>query len=200
MSNALYKTPEGRTSFMKIFKPEMNFNETGKEYSLRLLIPKSENLSDLKDLWNGLAEEVFDRKDIKRLRPLFSSGDPFEDKGAIVDGDWKYENVDDDKKGTYEAYKGCWVLTAKCQDKFPPAIVDAHKQEIMSEADFASGDYAIIVIEISGYLNKKLKSPQMSVRLKAVQKTREGERFSGGSSSGAALDMFDDQDDMGGLL
>jgi len=203
MANARIVTPEGRTSFMKVFKAEPNMNNTANVFSTKLLIPKSTNMTWITQAWKKLCQEEFGSATPSGLRPLFSKGNPFDDKGAIMDGDWKYNNVAEDKKEIYETYQDNWVVGLNAPEIKPPAVVDENKQDIINQADFQSGDYARCVIELSAYTSRKFRTPQISIRLVVIQKTRTGERFSGGMSTDAGKDMLDPLgggNDVGGLL
>lgn len=192
MASTSLVTPEGRTSFMKVFTAEMGLNtQAGKEFSVRLIIPKMQNMAWIQEAWDKVVAEEFGTVPA-RLRPLFSAGDPFDDKGAILDGDWKYANVAADKQDMYEAYRGSWIIGFKAKEAYPPAVVDELKNEILNQAQFQSGDYARCVIELSSYMGKKPAVPQVSIKLVAIQKMRDGERFSGGISTDSALSMFGD--------
>jgi len=202
MANVRFVTPEGRTSFMKIYEPEPNMKgDLG--YGLKLLIPKSVNMNWITEKWKQACREEFNNPSPSGVRPLFSAGNPFDDKGAIMDGDWKYNNVDEDKQEMYEDYRDHWVMNFWCPANMKPKVVDENKNEILDQSDFQSGDYARVVGEISTYTHKKLRTKQVSVRFKVVQKTRDGERFGGGMSTDAALDMLpglDGDGDMDGLI
>ena len=199
MANVRFVTPEGRTSFMKVYAPEENL--AGKSvYSLKLLIPKSVNMNWIASKWKDACQEEFGTPSPPWLRPLFSAGNPFDDKGAIMDGDWKYENVDEDKKEMYEDYRGHWVMNFSSPADKKPKVVDADKNEILDQSEFQSGDYARVVGEISTYVSRKLKTKQASVNFKVVQKTRDGARFGGGMSTDAALDMLPGLDGMDDVI
>lgn len=192
MANVKLVTPEGRTSFMKIYKAEPNMNGTKNVFSTKLLFPKDMDMGWIKDAWTKACMEEFGTANPSGCRPLFSAGNPYDDKGAIMDGDWKYGAVPEDKKEMYESYRGMWVMGFTVDENQPPTVVDENKIEIINQADFQSGDYARIVCELSSYISKKFKTPQVSIRFNVVQKMRDGERFSGGMSTEASLDMLGD--------
>lgn len=190
MANTAIVTPVGKTSFLKVFKAEPNMNGTANLFSLKLLLPKETNMDWIKTKWEEVCMDEFKTKTPGGLRPLFSAGNPFDDKGAIMDGDWKYDNTPVEKKDTYESYRGCWVFGLNAPEAKPPMVVGADKVEIMNQGDLQSGDYVRCVIELSSYTSKKYRTPQVSITLKVVQKDRTGERFGGGMASSTALDML----------
>lgn len=195
MANKALVTPVGRTSFLKVFKAEPNMNNTANIFSLKLLIPKDADMNWITAPWTQVCLDEFGVASPANLRPLFSKGNPFDDKGAIMDGDWKYDNTPVDKKDAYEAYRGMWVIGLNAPENKPPAVVDENKVEIVNQADLQSGDYVRCVIELSSYTSKKFRTPQVSITLKAVQKDRAGERFGGGMSTDTAVDMLTGGDD-----
>ena len=206
MADKKLVTPTGRTSFMKVYEAETNMAGTAKVYSLKLLFPKEMDMSWIENAWKHVCREEFGSENPRGLRPLFSAGNPYDDKGAIMDGDWKYNNVDGDKKEMYEAYRGHWVMGFTVPESNPPAVVDENKNEILDQGSFQSGDYARVAIQLSSYMSKKFRNPQVSIRFGAVQKVRDGERFGGGISQDQAVNMFDEvptkdgDSGLGGLL
>ena len=197
MSNIRLVTPVGRLSFAKIYKAEPNMAGTANVFSLKLLFPKSMNMDWIKNAWEKAAMEEFGTTSPNGLRPLFSAGNPFDDKGAIMDGDWKYNSMSEDKKDTYESYRDHWVMGFTAEESQPPTIVDENKVEILDQSLLQSGDYARVVMEVSAYTSKKFRSPNISIRFNVIQKDRAGERFSGGMSKDTAMDMLGDAPDAG---
>lgn len=191
MANISLVSPVGRTSFMKIYQPDFTFDKKSKEFSVTMLFPKDMSMAWIQDAWDKVAIEEFGSAD-KVNRPLFSAGNPFDDKGAIVDGDWKYNNADEPKKPLYEAYRGHWAMRFKSAEGKPPVIIDENKIEIINPADFQAGDYARIAMDLSSYRSKVYRNNNISVNFLVIQKDRVGERFSGGMSKEAALSMFDE--------
>ena len=192
MANKKIVTPTGRTSFMKVYVAESNMAGTAKVFSTKLLFPKDMDMSWIQNAWNKVCQDEFGTTTPPGLRPLFSAGNPFDDKGAIMDGDWKYDNVDPDKQDMYEAYRGHWVMGFTAPETTPPAVVDENKAEILDQSTFQSGDYARIACELSSYVSKKFKTPQVSIKFAAIQKVRDGERYAGGMGKEQAVQMFDD--------
>lgn len=188
--NKAIVTPVGRTSFLKVFKAEPNMNGTANVFSMKLLIPKDASMDWIQNVWDEVCLGEFDRKSPSGLRPLYAKGNPYDDKGAIMDGDWKYDSVDVDKRDAYAAYKGMWVIGLNAPESKPPMVVDEDKNEILNTNDLQSGDYVRCVVELSSYMSKKFKTPQVSLLLKVVQKDRAGERFGGGMSTDSALDLL----------
>ena len=192
MANVRIVTPEGRTSFLKVFTPELNMKGDKKIFTTKILFPKSESMKWLSDAWQKACLEEFGSPNPTGLRPLVSKGNPFDDKGAVMDGDWKYEAVPDDKKELYESYRGHWVMGFSADEQYPPVVCDPDKNEILDQSEFQSGDYARIIMELSSYTSKKFRTPQVSVKFILIQKTRSGERYGGVVDKTAALSMLGD--------
>ena len=169
-----------------------NMNETKNIFSLKLLFPKDMNMDWIKNAWAKAAQEEFNNPAPYNLRPLFSAGNPYDDKGAIMDGDWKYGVIPEEKKDQNESYRGMWVMGFTADELHRPMIVDENKNEVLDPSTFQSGDYARVVAELSSYTSKQFKTPQVSIRFSVVQKIREGEHFSGGMSKETALNMLGD--------
>jgi len=190
MASRTILTPEGRCAFMHVFEPSTDpFG--GVSYSVRLMFPKTMNMAWIEDAWKAVCIEEFKTATPPGLRPLYSK-DPEQDKGFIQDGDLRYQTAPIEKKPLYEAYRENWIVPLKTSPEAPPAVVGPDKVEIVDRSAFASGDYARAVIEVSAYTMKRLSKPMVSVRLRAIQKTRDGERFSGGVSASQAVEMLDE--------
>lgn len=189
----------GRTSFMDVFESVDNYNKDGKVYQVTMLFPKSESMDWLQDKWDEVSKDCWPNgeKDgtFKRLRPLFSAGDPFDDKGAVIDGDWKYgNNVKEDKKSLYESYRGNWLVSFKVKDDGQPwnpvpQVVGEDKSPL-APTDFVSGNNAIVVFELSAF--EANGRPIMgALKLRVIQRQPGGEPFSTGVSTSAAMDLLD---------
>ena len=191
MANRTIVTPEGRLSFPHIYEPSEDL-AGNLVYSLTLLIPKNADpgIAVLKQAWDACLEEEFGSTDVPDMRP-FLSKKPKEDKGWIKDGDEKYAATPADKKPEREYLRGMWIVPVKTPEEKKPLVVDENKNEIMDKSLLQGGDYIRCVLELSAYTNKKLRSPQLSVRLVVVQKTKTGKRFGGGVSADAALEMLE---------
>lgn len=192
MATTTYITPKFRCSFMNVFQPKANDMKAGNplEFSVTALFPKTADLSGLKQAWEKVCreEKQLGNRVPDDLRPLYSQHK--DDKGMISDGDKKYAKAAEDKKASYEAYKGCFTANFSSAEDRPPRVVDQHKQEIINAADFKSGDYARAVIELSSYKNKF--GPQVSVRLLVIQKLADGASFGGGIAPEVALGMINE--------
>lgn len=196
MANKSLVTPVGRVSFLKIYKAELNMAGTASVFSCKLAFPKTMDMSWIQNAWDGVAMEEFKTKSPGGLRPLFSAGNPFDDKGAIMDGDWKYDSVAPDKKDLYEPYRGMWIMGFTAPEGTPPAVVDENKNEILDQSQLQSGDFARCAIELSSYISKKFKTANISIKFGAIQKDRTGEHFAGGMSAEKAISLFDELQDM----
>lgn len=204
MANIKTVSPEGRMRHVKVFQAVLNYNGDAMEKSVVLLIPKTADLSGLQQAITRVAAEEWGAKVPPGLRRLTTGQKPI-----LKDGDEKYETQTPEKKPMYEEYRGCWVLSASCQEKQPIVILDPNRCAIVEETDIYDGCYGKVVINISAYTSKPRMGfagePMLSIRLVALQKTKDGDpietsvidaptddelnAFFGGGSSGKGFDL-----------
>jgi hypothetical protein len=167
--SAVWVTPTGIISYPQIVKPSENKFKGTMAYSCSLLIPKSEDLSSLKEAMKGVSHP-------DATKPL---------KANIKDGDtW----ANDDgvlKKEKNTEYAGHWVLTASIPEVTKKGqrnlvmVVNSANQELTPEqaADqIYGGAYCKLVIELLPWVMAGREG--VALRLKGVQKVKEGEPFS----------------------
>ncbi len=167
-------TGEIRGSYVNVFKPRHNDLSGKEEYSMSLLIPKSDKTTVSKI--NNAVEAA--------LRAKWQAKPPAKWTHPLRDGD--------EERGDDAAYKGHYFMNVKSNQK--PGVVDRQLNEIMDVDAFISGDYCQVSINAFAYDQKGNKG--VSFGLNNVKVTRKGEPLSGRAR---AEDDFDADDDDGGL-
>lgn len=155
-------TPIGRLSFPYVFEKAKSMEE-GKEgkYEITLLIPKSEDISELRKELERIGKEAFGAKflGLEKLKsPPIRDGD---DKG---EGDPAFNH---------------WIIRGKSSQR--PLVVDALKNRVDSKDAIYGGAYGRLNITPASYSVPTQWG--VTLYLNAVQKVRDGERFGGGGIS-----------------
>lgn len=101
-------------------------------------------------------------------------------KSPLRDGD---EEKDD------ENYAGCYFINANASEKRHPRIIDRQCNDVLDQDEVYSGCYANVKIGLFSFSASGNKG--IGAGLEVIQKVRDGERLSGGSS----LEGFDVLDD-----
>jgi hypothetical protein len=163
------QTPEGRVSFAHAFEPVEN--QRGKLiYEITLLIPKTIDITNIRNVVRKCVESVFPDK---AKRPLL--------KNPIKDGD-----VPNSKGNIYDVYPGHWAIRAWSKQR--PGIVAADAHTILvSASDFYSGCYARAMI--TPFIYDNIGNTGVSFFLGNVQKLRDGEPL--GNAMGNPEDDFE---------
>lgn len=180
-----------RFSYANVFTPKAITEGADLKYSVSALIDKNHpQLAEIKEaiskaIAEGVDRQVFTAKEGE----AFKAGQfPSNFKNPLRDGD-------KDKPGN-EEYKGMYFIAANSKDK--PTILSTERDEFtkklleLSEADFYSGCYGNISLNL--YAFKKAGNIGIGAGLNGCQKTKDGERLSGGSSA------WEDFDDEGSLM
>lgn len=160
-------TGEVRLSYVNIFTPKAPLNGGDPKYSVTLLIPKSD-FATKQSIDNAINQAIQDAvANGMKLPPT--------PRVPIHDGDGV--------RASGEAYgdecKGHWVLTASSLNK--PEVVDANVQPILSPTAVYSGCYGRVSLRFYGY--DKAGSKGIACGLGNVQKLRDGEPLSGGTTA-----------------
>lgn len=176
-----------RLSYAHIWKPSTNEDGTPGKYSTTILIPKD------------------DEKSIEKIKGAI--------KAAVAEGKSKLANKQgkvpanlklplrdaDEEEIDDEAYKGHYFLNASSRTK--PGIVGRRKNEngrfepITDENEVYSGCYCNVSINFYAFAVEGNKG--IAAGLNNIQKVKDGERLSGGSSAEDDFeDLGDDDDDM----
>ncbi|MEE0569817.1 MAG: DUF2815 family protein [Acutalibacteraceae bacterium] len=160
-------TGEVRLSYVNVFTPRAPLNGGDAKYSVTLLIPKSDFST----------KQSIDSAINQAIQEAVANGIklPPTPRLPIHDGDGV--------RASGEVYgdecKGHWVLTASSLNK--PEVVDASVQPILSPAAVYSGCYGRVSIRFYGY--DKAGSKGIACGLGNVQKLRDGEPLSGGTTA-----------------
>lgn len=129
---------------------------------------------------------LIDKKDTKTIDKVQNAIDYAMDQGktskwngSIPNNLWFPLRDGDDEKEGDPAYKGKLFLNAKT--KTQPTVVDRQVQRIIDPNEFYSGCYGNV--SLSFYPFSASGNKGVGVGLRNIQKTRDGERFGGGSSA-----------------
>lgn len=159
---------EARVNYPSVFAPE-SFGDGEAVYAVTLSFPKSDTaLMDKIEKAIDETTEKFKAMNGGKLPKSFKLP-------LIKDGDEDYET---------EAFAGLWTIKAK--SKFKPEIVKkavvmgkTQLVPITDEEEFYAGCYCYASVDFVTYDRDTSKG--ISCRLNNILKSRDGERFSGGS-------------------
>lgn len=174
-------TNKVRFCYAHVFEPYARNETDKKQYSVCILIPKSDKrvgskLTTYEKCMAAIKEALEDGKSKK-----FGGKIPLDYDNPIHDGDVK--RPDD------PAYKGMWFVNARTTVK--PEIRDADNEAIMSNSEFYSGVWGRA--SISFYPFNVSGHKGVACGLRNLQTYNEGENLVGGSS---AEKDFEDTDDL----
>jgi len=157
-----------RLVFPKLIRPGRNYSQTGDEYAVVALIPKTDTaqIERFRAVYNELATAEFGSIP-GNLRPFTGQSD----KSVLKDGDDKYRFANPDKKAYYTAYQGnMFINLALDVTKGKIEVVDMDQNPVISEDQVPGGSFGHIVAECSSYKSPKF-GPQFSVKPRLVQVT-----------------------------
>jgi len=160
-----------RFSYAHVFEPQSMEGSDTKKYSASLIIPKSDKVT-LKKVEDAIAEALELGKTGK-----FGGKIPANYKNPLRDGD--LDRPDD------EAYIDSMFINANSLQA--PQVVDASVNPILDREEFYSGCYGRASVTFYAYNSNGSKG--IAAGLQNVQKLKDGEKLSGGSS--AAEDFGD---------
>lgn len=163
-----------RFSYAHVFQPHAVEEGSPAKYSVSIIIPKSDTKT-IKTIEAAIAL-AWDQGKGKMGGKV-----PAKYKSPLRDGD---EDRTDD-----EAYEDSMFINANSNRK--PGVVDANVQAIIDEDEFYSGCYGRVSVNFYAFNFNGSKG--VAAGLQNIQKLKEGERLSGGSS---AEDDFGDDDDL----
>ena len=166
-----------RFSYAQVFEPRAGQDGGTPKYSVSILIPKSnkQTIQDVKAAIEAavvLGASKFNNKDPKKIKNFH---------WALRDGD---EEKEDD-----ENYADMMFVNAKSNSK--PTILDREKNQIFDTDDFYSGCWGRAAINFYPFEFSGKKG--IACGLNNIQKLKEGDSLSGGSS--AQVDFADDLED-----
>lgn len=157
-------TGKVRASYVSVFHPRLNELSGNEEFSMALLIPKSDT-----DTIGKLRAAIGAAKENK-----WGSRVPPGVQDPIHDGDGSKPNG-----GEYgEECRGCWVLNVKSKQR--PGIVDANVQTVIDPNEFVSGDYCRVSLNAYAYDNIR---KGVSFGLNNIQVLAKGEPLGGSVSA-----------------
>jgi len=165
-------TPKGRLSYPHLFEKNESGEYASGMYECLLLIPKSADISSLKDLAEAVAKDKFGDK--------FKGLDKFKHP-PIRDGD-EYE---DDRAGH-------WVIKAKT--KVRPQIVGADPSIAINDSEEVYGGRHA-KLSLSCYAYDTSGNKGVAFTLRNVQLLPGGERFGGGSGDPTLQFSVEEEDD-----
>lgn len=168
-----------RFCYESVLKPSHNKESGRDEYSVMILIPKSDRktLRTIRDEIDRFKDEIYGTKV------------PFNYNDPLKDGDeYRSSNTGEPDKNRLDHF----YITAK--SLFPPDVrklVAGKRVKAETEDDFYSGCYGIAAVNFYNYDNKGKKG--ISAGLSSCMKIKDGKRLGGGVSDAdkdyADLDM-----------
>ena len=166
--------PNVRFSYAHVFEPVAIEEGQTKKYSVSIIIDKSDTatIATIKKAIEAALEQG---------KAKLGGKIPATYKNPLRDGD--AERPDD------EAYENSYFINANSTRK--PGIVDANLQEVMRQDEFYSGCYGRASVNF--YAFNVSGNRGVAAGLQNLQKQKDGDRLSGGSS--AADDFGKDDDD-----
>lgn len=167
-------TPEFRVSFPNVVKPTIYKGQTEPKYSIVMLFQKSQDLAPLREICANVLIEKFG-EDKTRWPKAFKT--PFR-SGA--------------EREEYEGY-GPDVIFCSATSKTQPGLVNHKLERILDESKFYPGCYARAEIIAFWYDTNGNKGIGFS--LQNVQKTRDGQSFSGKKTAENVFSIVSDGSD-----
>lgn len=161
-----------RFSYEHVFEPVAVEEGQPKKYSVSIIIPKSDTATIAKI-------EAAIKLAAEQGKAKLGGKIPAGLKTPLRDGD--EERPDD------EAYENSYFINANSNRK--PGLVDANLDPIMDKDEFYSGCYGNVSVNFYAF---NVKNKGIAAGLQNIQKIKDGDRLSGGSS--AAEDFGTDDD------
>lgn len=181
-------TGKVRCSYVSVFKPRQNPNSGDMEFSMELMIPKTDTKTVAaiqKAIKAAVAFKFPKGKPNPKVKdwyePLIDA-----DEEIVLDADQNEVPMTKKRPET----KGCYLLRVKNKEAVP--VVDAQKQPVIVESEFVSGDYARASINVHPFDTGK--NAGTTFYLNAVQVVAKGEPLGGGVDVDAEFDEWDEED------
>ena len=182
-----------RFSYLTAFQPRMN-KESGKlEYSVAVLIPKT-NQKDVEAVKSAIDELIKDEWTNKRkpLPPKFWNPLRDGDKDTKQDG----RPLGEECRGHYVINVKAGATDAEGNPKAPPRVVGTQRNAQgklldLGPRDVKSGDFGRISMNLGAYTKG---TGGVGAYIVNIQKVREGDPLSGGRSAEDDFGSFDDDD------
>jgi hypothetical protein len=157
-----------RAGYVNVHRPRTNRNSEKEEYSLQLLIPKSDR-ETIRKITKAIQEAKlgkFGGKSVPKLRnPLRDGDDPNDLPGKAELG--------------AEPYADHFFMNVKSNADNPPGVVDLKLEKIIDPSEFTSGDYCRVSMNAYAYDNV---SQGVSFGLLNVQVIKKGKPIGGTTS------------------
>ena len=187
MSTALKPAPkkvitgEVRASYVNIFKTRFNDLSGKEEYSMMILVPKSDRatVEKIEGAIETAKQEKWKGRAPKGFHITFKDGDD-------------EDQIPESAKPGEEPFANHYFMNVKSTTK--PGIVDADLNEVIDEGSFRSGDYCKVSIQAYSYDTKGNRG--VSFGLNNVQVLRKGVPLGGRSRPENDFEV-EEQDDMG---
>lgn len=166
MNKNTVTTGEVRFSHCHLFKPDAAPGSTKPNYSVTALIPKT-------DMATIAAYKAAEQDALAYgIREKWGGVQPPVLQGGLKDGD----GVKSDGTPYGPECKGCYVLTCKTGEEYPPEIVDQNLQPVIDPRKVYSGCYGRVNFTLIPYNNQ---SKGIKAILNCVQVLRDGTPLGG---------------------
>lgn len=170
-----------RFGYVKVFEPQINENTGKEEYSICVLIPKT-NAKAISIVKKAIDEVLNDKKSLSKwgMENLV--------RGQIAtplkDGDESKDTI------LHPEYKGMLYFNARSKNR--PGVADIDKNPILNNEEFYSGCWGAFNGSVFAY-NADGKKKGISIGLNNVMKMHEGKPLTGRQSIDEAFaDVSDD--------
>lgn len=168
-------TPEARFSYPFLFEARENMSGDKKQFSVQLMWPKTQDLSDLRKAAVEAVKEKWGA-DKAKWPGILKTQNLAQYLSTTGQDGWPFR--DGDAMGKPET-EGMVVLTVKSNEDRRPKVVDHNVQPVIDPADIYGGCYGRVSIMPFAYDANGKKG--VSFGLGNVQKTKDGESFGAGA-------------------
>lgn len=169
-----------RLSYLSVFKPRLNTLRKVEEYSAVLLIPKAPNnfCADPMAMLKSIREVIE-----KALKEKFKEI-PKKWETCLLDGDVETDNEGEAK------HPGYWFISSRSAVEYPPVLIDAKRNPVLSATDWVSGDWGNVKLSFFGYEFEGKKG--VSTSLRAIQFVAKDEPFGTSQNPETVAKEFDE--------
>jgi hypothetical protein len=181
-----------RFSYLNVFEPRLNRESGESNYSVALLIPKSntEDIQALRETIKSLQAATWLSQG-KKLPPKFWN--------PLRDGD---TDTKQDGSDFSAEYQGHMVLNAKSSADYPPNVVGTGKTADgkfipLTKRDVKSGDWGRVKVRLYAFTKG---TGGVGVGMSSLQLVEQGEPLAGGSSAENDFKDFEDEDGDSSML
>ena len=168
MSNTAVTTGKVRFSFVHVLEAYAREQGQDPKYSLTVLVPKTDTET------KKAIDAAIEAATVLGTSSKWQGKRPQKVNIPIHDGDGVKPS---DGMPFGDECKGHWVFTASSRIDYPPEVVDANLQAIISPAEVYSGCYGRVHINFFPYAYGGKKG--IGCALNAVQKLEDGEPLAG---------------------